>query len=261
MKLISLPLLRQELSRQPKRWQLVLLVCNLFVACFVSWLTPRLSAPVLEFLHRVFEVDNLTDFVLLNDYLNVYMLFYWLVFFELLAILVIPSEEGYLSLFLSKPLTRRQYLLTRLLPVLGLALLLDFVLVLGSAGAILLLNGATDFYWSRYLAGMTLCLGLSLLMVLLVQALLLWLRDTYNAIIAGFAGLLVPILPSALLMYRPDLFEANPALRWWIVFPVNLIWLQDAVIPLALWLVPVLLLLSAGLVWLTSELMERQELT
>lgn len=260
MKLLSKPLLRQEWARQPRRWQLVLLACELLIAVFVSWLTPRLSEPVLQFLHRVFKLGTLTDIVLLNDYLSFYMLGFWLVFFELLAILVIPAEEGYLSLFFSKPLTRRQYLFTRLLPVLLLAFGIELALIFGSAGAILLLNGRADFSWGRYLAGSGISLSLGLLMVMLAQLLLLRLKDTYSAIVAAFAYWLLPVLPSSLMMYRPDLFEAHPDLRWWIVFPANLIWLEDGATYLAWGLVPLLLLLAAGALGLSAALLERHEL-
>ncbi|PKL74690.1 MAG: hypothetical protein CVV27_19195 [Candidatus Melainabacteria bacterium HGW-Melainabacteria-1] len=255
------PMLRLELARQPKRWQLVLLSCNLFVAVFVSWLTPKLSPSVLGFLGQIFKMDNLTEMVLLNDYLGFYMIVFWLIFFEVLAILVIPAEEGYLSIWLSKPLSRRRYLLTRLVPVLGVAVLLDLILILGSAVAVLTINGDSDFGWARFLAASSISLTLGVLMAMLTQGLLLWLRDTYNAMIVAFACWLLPILPSSLYMYRPDLFDANPLLRWLIVFPANLIWLKDDVILLALLLVPVLLLLSGGLIWLTAWQMERLELS
>ncbi len=259
MKLYSAQLFAQDLRQFPKIWQLVLWACNLLVAIFVSWLTPKLSLSVQQFLSRVFELNSLTEIVLLNDYLSVYMLVYWLIFFALLPILVIPAEEGYLSLFLSKPLTRRQYLFSRLLPVLFSSLILSLLFILSCAGIIQILNGQADFVIQNYLASTAICLSLGLFMALLVQRLFLWLKDSYNAVLAGFFCLLLPVLPSSLLMYRPDLFEHFPALKLYVVFPANLIWLNHEVISLAYWLVPILLMLSIALIWQTASILEHRD--
>ena len=52
-----------------------------------------------------------------NDLAGLFFFVYWIGVFDVLAVYVVPLEQRQLDLFLSKPLTRRQYLLARLAPV------------------------------------------------------------------------------------------------------------------------------------------------
>jgi hypothetical protein len=70
---------------------------------------------------------------------------------------------------------------------------------------------------------------------------------------------MVTLFPGITFMYRPDVFEAAPALRDILVFPLNLIWYPGfarqwgAAIVVSLLLVTILLVLLAG------RLLERKD--
>jgi len=253
-------LMQLEFQNQPKRWQGILVGFNLLTAFLVSFILPRMPENVFAFLARFFKMNNQTEMILLNDYLGLYVVVFWVAFFEYLNIFVIPAEEGYLQLLLSKPLTKRQYLLSKLFPALSSALGWGLFLMAGTGLGIALINGLNDFQLGNYLVISGICVTLALLMGFLTLFLLFWFKDTYNAILIGFSVWLIPILPSALYMYRPDIFVAIPWLRWLLVFPANLIWLGDQSKILALWLIPVLGLLSIGLVLLSAAMWESQDI-
>ncbi len=260
MNLLMNRMMQLEFQKQPKRWQGILVSFNLLTAFLVSFILPQMPENIFAFLARFFKMNNQTEMILLNDYLGLYVVVFWVAFFEYLRIFVIPAEEGYLQILLSKPLTKRQYLLNTLIPALSSALGWGLFLMAGTGLGIALINGLNDFKLGNYLAISGICVALGLLMGLLSLFLLLWFKDTYNAILIGFAIWLIPILPSALFMYRPDVFVAKPWLSWLLVFPANLIWLGDQSWLLALWLIPILGLISTGLVLLTAAVWESQDL-
>lgn len=253
------PLLRQELAQQPRRWQLVLWLAEAGTAWLSAALIPQLAPEVLAFLGRALLLPTPADVARLGAYVGCYAFAFWLVAFELLRILVIPAEEGYLGLFWSKPLTRGQYLLARLLPVWGSGAGLLLALMLVSAGASAWLSiGSTPvaFSWGGFLTGAGISAGLGWAMALLAALGFVRLRETSAAVAMAFVCWLLPVLPASLLIYRPELFVDRPWLRAWIAFPANLVWLHDGVLGLAWLAMPLLGLLAMLLLGLLMRSLE-----
>jgi hypothetical protein len=147
---------------------------------------------------------------------------YWIGVFDILAIYIVPLEERHLDLYLSKPLTRRQYVLARLIPI---------MLVLTTIGAIsalvhgLALAAAGLAYdWQSYLGAAAAVVAWTVCLVGIANLAIFSARETYTAALLAFIPIAVAILPGSIYMYRPDLFDDAPLLRAILVFPMTLLW-------------------------------------
>jgi ABC-type Na+ efflux pump permease subunit len=131
----------------------------------------------------------------------------------------VPKEERYLELLLSTPLSRRDYLFARLIPIVSSSL------VIGSSAAIVHGLAAAAFGLivepKSFASTAGVILALSVCLILLVNLLILFTSDSYTALLVAFLPLMVTIFPGMIFMYRPDVFEAAPALRDLLVFPMN----------------------------------------
>jgi hypothetical protein len=182
---------------------------------------------------------------------------YWLGVFDLLTIYVVPFEERYLDILLSKPLTRRAYLTAKLLPVLLVTTVIG--VVTATVHWIALPAAGLAYDPSGYAGAAAVITGWTICLVALVNVLILRARDTFSALLIAFVPSIVSMFPGMIYMYRPDVFADMPTLRDAVVFPMNLVWYPEVAIRWGLPLAVLMLLLAATFTALAGSLMERQD--
>ncbi|HVK68063.1 MAG TPA: hypothetical protein VM694_26570, partial [Polyangium sp.] len=84
--------------------------------------------------------------------------------------------------------------------------------------------------------------ALALLLLAMLLPLLVHMRDAFHALLVGSLVWLLPLMPTAVMIYRPDVYEGRAVLRSVITLP-SLVW-HDAA---AAWAGPLVLILVAPL--------------
>jgi hypothetical protein len=97
-----------------------------------------------------------------------------------------------------------------------------------------------------------------LLSVVVVPLLLV--RDSFQGLLIAFVIWIMPMFPSAVLLYRPDLYEGRDRLRDLIVLGPNLLWYDASVPRLALMALAVAMVGSWGALVFGALVFERTEL-
>jgi hypothetical protein len=218
-------LLRRELGRAFRARHAVALIAISLMGVVLAFWLPGFPESIHRFFQRIFQLHGWPEIVVANDLAGLFFFTYWVGVFDILAIYIVPLEERYLDLYLSKPLRRRAYMLARIAPVMlvivGLAIVSAMVhfLALRAAGL--------DYPLRVYLGAAAAVIAWTLCLVAIVNVAILFVRDTYAALLVAFIPMAASILPGLIYMYRPDVFEDAPLLRAIAVFPNTLIWHPD----------------------------------
>jgi hypothetical protein len=235
----------------------IALVGLCLMGVLLAFWMPTLPESLYRFFAGVMRIEGWPAIIVANNFTGLFFLVYWVAVFDVLTIYVVPFEERYLDILLSKPLTRRAYMVAKLLPVLLLSLVIGVVaaavhwLTLPAAG--LAYDPAAYAGAAAVIVGWTVCL------VALVNVLILHTRDTFSALLIAFIPAIVSMFPGIIYMYRPDIFAHVPALRDAVVFPMNLVWYPEVAIHWGPPLATLLLCLAVALTALASWLMERRD--
>ncbi|MCB9638424.1 MAG: hypothetical protein H6727_05885 [Myxococcales bacterium] len=253
------PLFSYEARHAVRGYHLIALIGTLVVGIFGGLIMPWMPKTVFLFFQRAMHLKNWSEMILTNDLLAIYTIIFWLGVFELLRVYVVPSEERYIDIFLTKPLSRSTYLLARSAPLFLVLLALGLALTLGYGASIWISQGRQDLTWGTLLASGMMSTVVPLFLLGLINFLFLFLKDTYNAILLSFALWIAPILPTSLFIYRPDAIAAKPWMKDIVVFPLNFIWHPQSGPFYAAILIPVLLIATAGLLWLSGVWLERRD--
>ena len=218
-------LLRLELRRAFGRRHAVGLTLIALMDVVLAFWLPTFPESVYLFFQRIFQLNGWPEIVVANDLAGLVFFIYWIGVFDVLAIYVVPLEERYLDLYLSKPLTRRQYMLARLIPIM---LTLTAMYVISALVHWFALAAAgLNYPVLPYLGASAVVLAWTLCLVGIVNLAILAARETYSAALIAFIPIAVSILPGTIYMYRPDVFEGAPLLRAIFVFPMTLLWHPD----------------------------------
>ncbi|MFL5353169.1 hypothetical protein [Archangium sp.] len=240
---------------------LVFLLVGLGIVAFTAVLIPLLPAAVNAFMERAFLIRGLGAVVLLNEYTAVSVLTFFFGATSLMRALVEPRENRSLELLLSKPISRRAFLVARVAPI----LLATWAVGAGMSLAMGLLvrpftgEGATVSVAGAIGSGLILTAESVLLLSVLVVP-LLRVRDAFQGLLIAFALWMLPMIPTVLLLYRPDVYEGRERLRDLIALGPNLLWFDASVPVLALVALAVALVGSWGALGLGARVFERTEL-
>ncbi len=188
---------------------------------------------------------------------GLFFLLYWIGVFDVLAIYVVPLEQRQLDLLLSKPLTRRQYLLARLAPV--VAVMIGLGGVAAAVSWLALAPAGLSYDPIAYAGAAAAVIATVVALVCLVNLAALYARETYTALVIAFVPLAAALLPGMFYMYRPDLFNDAPLMRDFVVFPLNLVWYPDFSRQYGLSLAGLLILLAAALITVAGQSIERRD--
>ncbi|MBK7825670.1 hypothetical protein [Nannocystis sp.] len=231
---------RAELRHAPYRVAIYAGLAGLAMIASCQLLFPRLPAQVIDFLRVAFHLRDLGGVVLFNDYVAVYFCAFSAGLFGLLGVVVGPREEQQLELLLCKPVPAADFLAARTWPVLAMTTVIGVALAAACAAASLPYLGASGSVSAAGALGAGLAMTalvlfqLTALSIVFVRA-----ADSMNAVLVALVVALMPMLPSAAFLYRPDLFVDRPELAALTVL-ANLVW-YDATLA---WLGPALLLLA-----------------
>ena len=251
--------LRLELRRAFGRRHAVALIVLALMGVVLAFWMPGFPESVYRFFQRIFQLHGWSEIVVANDLAGLVFFIYWIGVFDVLAIYVVPLEERHLDLYLSKPLSRSQYMLARLIPIM---LILTALYVISAFVHWFALAAAGLNYplWP-YLGASAVVCAWTLCLVGIVNLAILAARETYTAALIAFIPIAVSILPGMIYMYRPDVFEGAPLVRAIFVFPMTLLWHPDFSahwgIPLGALLVCVTVVLVAA----SGQRMEKRDVT
>jgi len=206
-------------------------------------LVVRLPTRVIRFMEEAFLVKGMAAVLVANDLVAVYFATFFAGITGLLSTLVAAREEHRLEILLAKPVSPTTLVLARAAPVL-----------VSSAVAGALVAAATALSIRPYLApddpvsvggalgGGLFLVALALVLLAALTPFLVQARDGLHALLVASVVWLAPMIPTAVLIYRPDLFEGRAPLRSTIVL-ITLVW-HDSVFA---WLGP--LALGGALLW------------
>jgi hypothetical protein len=217
--------LRHDLGRAFRARHAVAVIAISLMGVVLAFWLPGFPDSVQRFFQRIFQLNGWPEIIVANDLAGLFFFSYWVGVFDILAIYIVPLEERYLDLYLSKALRPRAYMLARIAPIMllvaGLSLVSAMVhwLALRAAGF--------DYSLPVYVGAATAVIAWTLLLVAIVNLVILFVRDAYSALLVAFIPMAISILPGLIYMYRPDVFEHTPLLRAIAVFPSTLIWHPD----------------------------------
>lgn len=196
-------------------------------------LLPLLPPAAVGFLEQAFRIRGMGAIVLLNDYLALYAVVFFVGMTQMLRVVVTPREERQLDLLLAKPLPPSTLLAARSTPVLLGTAALGVALSAGCAVAMLpfVAPGADGSVLGAFGAGLVVT-ALTLLQLAVANVAFLYVTDSFQALLLSFVVWVLPLLPTSVFLYRPDLFEGRAALTAALVLPANLLW-HDGAMPIA----------------------------
>lgn len=217
---------KQELRAAFRVYHFIILLGALATSIATSLLMPGMPETIFRFFKKVFILQNWTEIVLINDFMGLFYGLFWVGVIDLLRVYVLPKEEGYLSLLLAKPLSRSQYLFGKVLPIFAVILVLGLVLSLFLPLKIALLNGTADLQVISVVVAGIITTMLALFLLALLNVVFLFAQETYYAVLWAFLLFTLTVLPFGIFIYRPDVYQTQPALRTLLVFPGNLLWMS-----------------------------------
>jgi hypothetical protein len=181
-------------------------------------------AQLIEFMRRGFELQDLAGVLLLNDLAAIYFPTFFLGLAGALGVVLMARDEHQLEILLVKPVRAADFVTARALPVLGrtLAVGLSTSLVCGLVMS-----------WHPNAGGSVSALGaigagaaMTAVSLVLVGVLMVWfvrIREPFHALLVASFLWLMTTMPTAVLLYRPDLYQGRDTLRRVIVLS-SLVW-------------------------------------
>jgi hypothetical protein len=250
-------LLAMEMAQCFSRRHAIALVGLSLMGVLLAFWMPTLPESMYRFFARVMGIEGWPAIVVANDFTGLFFFVYWLGVFDVLTIYIVPLEERYLDVLLSKPLTRRAYMAAKLLPILLVTIAIGAIT---SAVHWLALPAAGLAYDSAAYAGAAaVIIGWTVCLIGLVNLLILRARDTYSALLIAFIPAIASMFPGLIYMYRPDVFAGMPAVRDVVVFPMNLIWYPEVTVHWGPPLAALLLCVAIAFAALAGRSIERQD--
>jgi hypothetical protein len=253
-----------EARHAPLRAPVIAAIAGAAIVAFTHALLPLLPAVAIDLMKRGFLLEDMAGVFLINDFMAVYFAAFFVGASGLLPVVVTAREEHRLELLLAKPIRASDFLAARTYPVIGAALAVGAFTSAACAVAIAPLAGSSvSAAGSSVSAAGALGGGLFLTAIVVVQlgalsAVFVRMRDSFHALLVACAAWFLLMMPTATLLYRPDVFEGREALTRWTVM-ASLIW-NDAAVA---WLGPIALavavLISLALVRAAGALLERTD--
>ncbi len=218
-------------------------------------IVPRMPERVISFMEQGFRVEGMGAVLLLSDLMSVYFFAFFVGAAGLLRVAVEARERHVLELLLAKPVRASAFLAARSIPALGAAVVVGAVTASACAFAARGASGPQVAASGALGAGLFVTafvlVELAVLDVAFVRA-----RDSFQALLVACFVWLAPLVPTATLLYRPDVLDRHASLVDTTLLP-SLIWHEATM----RWLGPVALaiavLLCVPLLRVGGRLLER----
>lgn len=246
------PRLRDHLAREwrhaPRRAPAAMILVGLAAVAFDHLLLPRFPATVIDFMRLGFRLDDLAGVLVLNDLMGVYFPTFFVGLTGSLAVVLGAREERRLELLLAKPIPADVFVAVRALPVLCTTAGVGLAVSAGVAVAVALQpqHGASVTPLAALGAGLALT-ALAVLLIAGLQLPFVRLRDPFTGLLVACLAWLATVMPTAVLLYRPDVFAGRDVLLA-LTLP-GLLWHAATIA----WLGPLLLLLALPLAALLAR--------
>ena len=251
--------LLREWRHAPRRGPLVMALVGIACVAFDHLVLPLFPARAIDFMQRGFRLDDLAGVLVLNDLMAVYFPTFFVGLASSLGVVLLAREEHRLELLLAKPIRASDFVAARTLPVLAWTALVGVTISSASGIAVALHAdvGTSVSPVGALGAGLALT-ALAILSIAALQIPFVRMRDPLMGLLVASALWLVTMIPTAVLLYRPDLYEGRDALAETIVLP-SLLWHG----PTMAWLGPLLLAaalpIAATLARAAGSLLERTD--
>jgi ABC-2 type transport system permease protein len=173
-------------------------------------LVPRLPKQAITFLQQGFHLNHIAAVLFCNDIVAVYFAAFFAGLAALSRVIIALREEPQLEPLLARPVTRAEFLAARSYFVLGSAFLAGMIVSIGCVIATKPVDGnptSTGALGAAAAITAMVLIQLSILNILFVR-----IRNTLYALLIACFVWLVPMMPSAAFLYRPDLFEGHDRL-------------------------------------------------
>lgn len=216
--------------------------CGVAAVLATHLVLPLLPGRAIRFLEQAFLIRGMASVLVINDLLAVYFIAYFVGLAGLIEATVAAREGHRLEILLAKPVAARTLLGARVGPILALAAAAGCVVAATAAAAVGPWITPRDTVSTAGALGGGLCLAsLAVVILAALLPLLVRMRESFHALLIASVAWMVTVMPAAVLIYRPDLFETRRAARDVLVF-VTLVWHDGT----AAWLGPVSLVVAAA---------------
>jgi ABC-type Na+ efflux pump permease subunit len=186
-------------------------------------LLPRLPQLAISFLQQGFHLQDMPAVLLFNDIVTVYFAAFFTGISALLQVTVALREERQLELLPAKPVRASEILAARTCPVFAATLLAGVAVSIGCVIAIApYATNAGVTSVGAFSAGVVLT-ALVLVQLAALNVVFVRLHDRFHALLIACFVWLLPLMPTATFLYRPDLFEGHDRLTSYVVL-ASLIW-------------------------------------
>ena len=231
------------------------------VACvlFNHLVFPLFPERVIDFMKRGFRLEDMAGVLALNDLMGVYFPTFFVGLASSLDVVLIAREEHRLELLLAKPVRARDFVAARVLPVLASTAAVGVSISAACAVAVAVHGGVGTSVSPAGALGSGLFLtALAVVLIAALQIPFVRIRDPFVGLLLASGLWLCTLIPTAVLLYRPDAYDGRAALTSSLVVP-SLLW-QDASLA---WLGPLLLVaalpIAAWFARAAGALLERSD--
>ncbi|MCY0993122.1 hypothetical protein OV203_38635 [Nannocystis sp. ILAH1] len=234
-----------EWRHAPRRAVVLGAVAGPIMIALTHLVLPLFPERVIDFMRRGFVLADLAGVLVLNDLMAVYFLAFFIGLAGSLGVVLMAREEHRLEILLAKPIRPGDFVAARCVPALAGALLVGVATAVACGLAVAVHPEIGDSVSPAGTLGAGLFLtALALVLVAGLQLLFVRMRDPFlGLLVACFVWLLTSI-PSAVLLYRPDVYQGRAGLADAIVMS-SLLWHDTT----TTWLGPLALVFALPLAW------------
>lgn len=235
--------LRREWRFVPRRGPLLMMMVGVLCVVFNHLVLPLFPERALAFMRVGFRLEDMAGVLALNDLMGVYFPTFFVGLTGSLGVVLLAREEHRLELLLAKPVRTADFVAARALPVLAWTAAVG--VVSSTAMAIALAVQAevgTSVTPLGALGGGLLLTALAVVLLAALQIAFVRIRDPFTGLLVACGAWFGTMMPTAVLLYRPDAFAGHPVALHNLVMP-SLLW-HEATLR---WLGPLSLLLALPL--------------
>jgi ABC-type Na+ efflux pump permease subunit len=226
---------------------------------FNHLILPLFPERVIDFMRRGFRLEDMAGVLALNDLMGVYFPTFFVGLASSLSVVLTAREEHRLELLLAKPVPAGDFVAARILPVLASTAVVGVSISAAGALAVAMHAGiGTSVSPAGLLGGGLALTALAVVLIAALQIPFTRIRDPFTGLLIACVLWLCTSIPTAVLLYRPDVYEGRQALANSIAMP-SLLWHEASLA----WLGPLLLLaalpVAALLTRAAGALLERSD--
>ncbi|PCC73417.1 hypothetical protein SAMN02745121_02854 [Nannocystis exedens] len=235
--------LRREWRFAPRRGPLIMMLVGVLCVVFNHLVLPLFPERAIAFMRVGFRLDDLAGVLALNDLMGVYFPTFFVGLAGSLGVVLLAREEHRLELLLAKPVRTADLVAARAVPVLAWTAGVGAVTSAAMAVAMAAHAGiGTSVSALGALGGGLFLTALTVVLLAALQVAFVRISDPFTGLLVACGAWFGTMMPTAVLLYRPDAFVGRPAALHGLAMP-SLLWHEGTLG----WLGPLSLLLALPL--------------